>query len=312
MNGPVAQTFRVGDTGSLYLYYSTNGPADSDLEVGAILDIGMSRSGVIRFTDAEVFDFTVAVGQLDCHRWSGGGLICQPNTGATDFGAISEELLNEWGAFTVTSFGILEENNGSGAFFDGGYDLAADAFLFGRVDFEVMTNTRGSTEILTGPGNGMVVNRSQSCDPPILNLTYGSARIDVVDSYILGDVNLDGSIDLLDVSTFVERLDEGDFQLEADTNFDQVVNLLDVPGFVELLVGDAPPDNPPLGDPEDGLVGDVNCDGYVNMIDGQCLIEILLEKIPPCNFSNADLNQDGKINVLDLNLIPQTIVKNIQ
>lgn len=55
--------------------------------------------------------------------------------------------------------------------------------------------------------------------------------------FILGDVNQDGSVDLLDVSPFVELLVSGGFQSEADINGDGEVNLLDVSPFVDLLTG---------------------------------------------------------------------------
>ena len=55
---------------------------------------------------------------------------------------------------------------------------------------------------------------------------------------LVGDMNRDGSINLLDVAPFVEVLnDECGFQFEADTNGDGTVNLLDVASFVALLNG---------------------------------------------------------------------------
>ena len=54
---------------------------------------------------------------------------------------------------------------------------------------------------------------------------------------LLGDVNLDGAVDLLDVAPFVDLLINGDFQAEADINHDAVVSLLDVGPFVEILTG---------------------------------------------------------------------------
>ena len=53
----------------------------------------------------------------------------------------------------------------------------------------------------------------------------------------LGDVNLDGVVNLLDVAPFVVLLSSGGFQAEADINEDGVVNLLDIDGFVALLSG---------------------------------------------------------------------------
>ena len=52
---------------------------------------------------------------------------------------------------------------------------------------------------------------------------------------LLGDVNLDGNVDLLDVSPFVQLISNGGFQAEADINGDGTVDLLDVQPFVQIL-----------------------------------------------------------------------------
>lgn len=52
-----------------------------------------------------------------------------------------------------------------------------------------------------------------------------------------GDINGDGTIDLLDVGPFVELLQMGTFSEQADINGDGVVDLLDIGPFVELLTG---------------------------------------------------------------------------
>ena len=54
---------------------------------------------------------------------------------------------------------------------------------------------------------------------------------------VLGDVNLDGIVNLLDVAPFIALLSEGQFQAEADLNLDGMVNLLDVSPFIDLLSG---------------------------------------------------------------------------
>ncbi len=59
----------------------------------------------------------------------------------------------------------------------------------------------------------------------------------VVDSIILGDVNGDGIVSLLDVDPFVEAIATSTFIPEADVNQDGIVNLLDVDPFVDLLSG---------------------------------------------------------------------------
>jgi hypothetical protein len=53
----------------------------------------------------------------------------------------------------------------------------------------------------------------------------------------LGDVNLDGEVNGLDVDPFVDVLLNGPFQTEADMNKDEVVNGLDVDPFVAAVVG---------------------------------------------------------------------------
>ena len=54
---------------------------------------------------------------------------------------------------------------------------------------------------------------------------------------LLGDVNLDNEINLLDVAPFVEAISSGDYNVKADINQDGLVNLLDVAPFVDLLSG---------------------------------------------------------------------------
>lgn len=54
---------------------------------------------------------------------------------------------------------------------------------------------------------------------------------------ILGDVNGDGVVNLLDVAPFVEAIANGTYIPEADCNQDGDVNLLDVQPFIEILGG---------------------------------------------------------------------------
>ena len=59
----------------------------------------------------------------------------------------------------------------------------------------------------------------------------------LIDGVLLGDVNDDGSVDLLDVGPFVNALANDIFSLAADINKDGVLDLLDISPFVDLLVG---------------------------------------------------------------------------
>ena len=70
-------------------------------------------------------------------------------------------------------------------------------------------------------------------DITVDNFSFSADEEDV----LVGDVNCDGNIDLLDVTPFVDLLTSGKFSPKADINGDTFVNLLDVTPFVELLAG---------------------------------------------------------------------------
>ncbi|MEM9410804.1 MAG: hypothetical protein AAGA30_06800, partial [Planctomycetota bacterium] len=89
-------------------------------------------------------------------------------------------------------------------------------------------------------GDGQLLN-SYDADPSIPTAA-GKSR-SMAFQYVepkeirLGDVDLNGVVDLLDVAPFVDRISTGMYQLEADVNQDESVNLLDVVPFVDLLSG---------------------------------------------------------------------------
>ena len=62
-------------------------------------------------------------------------------------------------------------------------------------------------------------------------------RVELPVAVVKGDLNQDGSIDLLDVAPFVEAINSGEFVPEADIDCNGTVNLLDVAPFVDLLTG---------------------------------------------------------------------------
>ena len=59
----------------------------------------------------------------------------------------------------------------------------------------------------------------------------------VLATYVLGDINCDNVINLLDVAPFIELISTNEFDEKADVNQDGSVNLLDVGPFVALLGG---------------------------------------------------------------------------
>lgn len=54
--------------------------------------------------------------------------------------------------------------------------------------------------------------------------------------FICGDVNMDGTVSLLDIGPFVQLIINNGFQIEADINEDGAVNLIDIQGFIEKLL----------------------------------------------------------------------------
>ena len=58
-----------------------------------------------------------------------------------------------------------------------------------------------------------------------------------VENVLIGDVNLDGVINLLDVEPFIDAISNGVYQIEADIDGNGEVNLLDVDPFIDLISG---------------------------------------------------------------------------
>ena len=61
--------------------------------------------------------------------------------------------------------------------------------------------------------------------------------VSLVEDVILGDVNCDGEVNLLDVAPFVDAISSGNYNAKADCNQDGSVNLLDVDPFIAILSG---------------------------------------------------------------------------
>ena len=59
----------------------------------------------------------------------------------------------------------------------------------------------------------------------------------VEEEVILGDANLDGTVNFLDISQFIQLLQLGEFRAEADINGDEMVTFADIAGFIAILAG---------------------------------------------------------------------------
>ena len=76
-----------------------------------------------------------------------------------------------------------------------------------------------------------------ACDSAFVAQSFVSIEYEFVVGVLLGDVNCDGEVNLLDVDPFIAVLAGGDFNAKADINQDGVVNLLDIDPFIALISG---------------------------------------------------------------------------
>ena len=74
-------------------------------------------------------------------------------------------------------------------------------------------------------------------DLPSTSIRIETFTVEIVGSTLLGDVNLDGTVDFLDISPFIAVLSGGIDQAEADCNEDGEVNFLDISPFISILSG---------------------------------------------------------------------------
>lgn len=303
-NGPLSLNI-VDGKGSLFLYFAADGPvamADNDgIDIGAFVDIATSRPGIIRFTNAVVFDPAVVVAGTDVeigNRW-----VNQIDSGGIG-GTVSDQIINEWGVFSLFGGSGMNLTSTGPLFLDSGFDQQANAFLFGRVDFEVMQP--GAVEILIGRGQLGIAQSAPNIPfngAVFVEPTFGSAAVvtgELDNPYLRGDVNFDGQVDLLDVGPFVNQLAVQPFNPNADINLDGQITLLDVAPFVMLLAdGDIEVPDPSVENdlPEFGMLGDITDDGFIDLLDVGCFRNIGTD----CGvFQNADINGDGVVDLLDL------------
>ena len=129
--------------------------------------------------------------------------------------------------------------------------LAAGTYLIGitpTLEFAVNgqeffqdAGTAGLTTFLNNPGGALFLPDPETLNASDLDLptafTGMAIRIETQSDVLLGDVNMDGVVDLLDIAPFVDAIINGIFIPEADVNGDGVVDLLDINPFVDLILG---------------------------------------------------------------------------
>lgn len=118
---------------------------------------------------------------------------------------------------------MLAENSDYGFLVQYTPDVFSDPF----VQVREFSGGGGQTRML---GDSQEVRIERATDYFVIGEAVGGG-------FLLGDVNQDGAVDLLDVGPFVELLANNGFQLEADIDGNGMVDLLDVGPFVDLLSG---------------------------------------------------------------------------
>ncbi len=162
----------------------------------------------------------------------------------SDEGSTTVVSVNQESSFVELLLVEIENTDGQAAFAGAiGFTespLTGSSILLGTFTFQ--PGDMGNATLVTAtlpdilPIQGPFVI-SGSNPPVVLDSMIGNsiATAIVTSSFELGDVNRDGSINLLDIAPFVDLISSGMFQCEADLNSDGLVNLLDVGPFVDVL-----------------------------------------------------------------------------
>ena len=119
-------------------------------------------------------------------------------------------------------------------------DPANTGHYYAATDVGVFRSTnQGANWTVFGVGLPSVVVTDLAFQPSTRELfagTYGRSVFSIeIEDFLLGDVNCDGEVNLLDVEPFVAAIGNGILDPKADMNQDGVDNLLDVAPFIDVL-----------------------------------------------------------------------------
>ncbi len=70
-----------------------------------------------------------------------------------------------------------------------------------------------------------------------VDFTLQRISVYVESPVILGDVDMNGTVNFLDIAPFIAILQAGDYKAEADVDESGEVNFLDIPAFIAILIG---------------------------------------------------------------------------
>jgi hypothetical protein len=162
------------------------------------------------------------------------------DSGQTNLVPISDEDLTDWREvwITIERGSSAPDSNGTethevNVYMDGGLEPTT---------FVVTSGPNGQGGVDFDEGAYIAMGVGATGPAGAVDVDFYSYKLGVIPPeggpiLPLGDVNLDGEVNGLDVDPFVGLVTSGTFQAEGDMNQDGVVNGLDVDPFVEAVVG---------------------------------------------------------------------------
>lgn len=104
------------------------------------------------------------------------------------------------------------------------------AFLLARVDFEIFNLGKAELDFTLGSLGALQL------PDVVLDPSFGSALFSVLPiTPSIGDINLDGSVNFMDIQPFIMALASSEYEYRADINCDGMVSFADIAPFILLL-----------------------------------------------------------------------------
>ena len=104
------------------------------------------------------------------------------------------------------------------------------AFLLARVDFEIFELGKAELDFTLGSLGALQL------PDVVLDPSFGSALFSVLPiTPSIGDINLDGSVNFMDIQPFIMALASSEYEYRADINCDGMVSFADIASFILLL-----------------------------------------------------------------------------
>lgn len=174
-------------------------------------------------------------------------------------------------------------------------------------------------------GGDIIITSQTSCgfDPRDESTTLYPSTMEHGDEYWPGDINLDGMINISDITCLMYYLPNPDGNSDyinlsgSDVVQDGVIDIMDLVKLIDLLHSDQWYDGYRLTEAENVLsipgfdfTGDVNGDGKISISDVTALIDLLLLGDEWYYDDYSDVNHDGKISIADVTALIDMLLNN--